>query len=278
MITDSAYIAAEKFAREHYENFPVVSVFIKKELRKHVAIIYWFARTADDIADEGNLPDNQKIALLNDFEFRLTSLLKGNYENDYEAALNNTITSCKLSQQLFYDLISAFRQDLTKKRYDSFNELLDYCSRSANPVGRLILELHGIRNEAAFYHSDQMCTALQLINFYQDVNIDYIRGRIYFPIDEMERFCVTEKVFELSENNLNLQKLVIYNVDRAADMLRQGKDLIKFLPGRLKFEIKWTILGGNEILSKIRKNKFNIFIRPKLRKSDFIRLLFKSIV
>ena len=107
MITDSAYIAAEKFAREHYENFPVVSVFIKKELRKHVAIIYWFARTADDIADEGNLPDNQKIALLNDFEFRLTSLLKGNYENDYEAALNNTITSCKLSQQLFYDLISA---------------------------------------------------------------------------------------------------------------------------------------------------------------------------
>jgi squalene synthase HpnC len=278
VITNSAYITAEKFAREHYENFPVVSVFIKKELRKHVAIIYWFARTADDIADEGNLPDDQKITRLNDFELRLTSLLKGNFENDYEAALYNTVTTRNLSPQLFYDLIAAFRQDLVKKRYASFEELLDYCKLSANPVGRLILELHGIRDLEAFYFSDRICTSLQLINFYQDVKIDFSRGRIYFPQDEMNRFCVTENMFELNENNLNLQKLVNFNIDRAGNLLDDGKNLLKYLPGRLKYEIKWTILGGNEILNKIRRNKLDIFIRPKLNKIDFLRLLFKSIV
>lgn len=278
MINESAYITAEKFAREHYENFPVVSVFIKKELRKHIAIIYWFARTADDIADEGNLPDEQKIRMLDDFQYRLTSLLKGNFANDFEVALNNTITSRNLSPQLFYDLIAAFRQDLIKKRYESFKELLDYCKLSANPVGRLILELHGIRNEEAFYYSDMICSALQLINFYQDVKIDYSNGRIYFPIDEMDRFRVTENMFELNQNSLNLQKLVNFNVNRAANILDEGKNLLKYLPGRLKFEIRWTILGGNEILNKIRKNKFDIFIRPKLLKSDFLRLLLKSIV
>jgi squalene synthase HpnC len=278
VINESAYITAEKFAREHYENFPVVSVFIKKELRKHIAIIYWFARTADDIADEGNLPDEQKIRMLDDFQYRLTSLLKGNFANDFEVALNNTITSRNLSPQLFYDLIAAFRQDLIKKRYESFKELLDYCKLSANPVGRLILELHGIRNEEAFYYSDMICSALQLINFYQDVKIDYSNGRIYFPIDEMDRFRVTENMFELNQNSLNLQKLVNFNVNRAANILDEGKNLLKYLPGRLKFEIRWTILGGNEILNKIRKNKFDIFIRPKLLKSDFLRLLLKSIV
>jgi squalene synthase HpnC len=278
VIKDSAYITAQKFAREHYENFPVVSVLIKKELRKHIAIIYWFARTADDIADEGNLPDEQKLIMLNDFEFRLTSLLKGNFETDYETALNNTIKSKNLSPQLFYNLIAAFRQDLVKKRYGSFEDLLNYCKLSANPVGRLILELYGIRNEVAFHYSDRICSALQLINFYQDVKIDYNRGRIYFPKDEMDRFSVTENMFELSENSLNLQKLVNFNVERAGNILEEGKNLIKYLPGRLKLEIIWTILGGKEILSKIRRNNFDIFIRPKLNKSDFLRLLIKSIV
>lgn len=278
MKIDSAYITAEKFAREHYENFPVVSVFIKKELRKHVAIVYWFARTADDIADEGNLPDDQKLTRLNDFEHRLESLLKGDYKNEFEAALNNTITACSLTPQLFFDLIAAFRQDLVQKRYKSFREILDYCNLSANPVGRLILELNGVKDEKAFYYSDRICTALQLINFYQDVKVDYSRGRIYFSTDEMEKYCVTENMFELNQNNLNLQELVKYNVNRAEQMLDEGKNLLKFLSGRLRYEIKWTLLGGSEILKRINKNKFNIFIRPKLRKSDFLRLMFKSIV
>lgn len=277
-VSESAYLSAEKFARAHYENFPVISFLVKKELRKHVAILYWFARTADNIADDPNLPDEEKMIKLNHFEGRLTSLLLGNYENDYETALHNTITVMHLTPDLFYDLLTAFRQDLIKKRYQSFEGLLDYCKYSANPVGRLILELNGIRDNSAFHYSDKICTALQLINFYQDVKIDHDMNRIYFPLDEMSMFAVTENMFELNKINLNLEKLVKYNIDRADKILEEGKKLVEFLPGRLKIEIKWTVLGGKEILNKIRKNSFDIFTRPKLSKIDFLMLLFKSII
>ena len=278
IVSESAYISAENFARAHYENFPVISFLVKKELRKHVAVLYWFARTADDISDDPTLNNAEKIIKLNHFEERLTSLLKGKYEDDYEAAMYNTITVMHLTQDLFYDLIVAFRQDLIKKRYQSFEELLDYCKYSANPVGRLILELNGIRNNNAFHYSDKICTALQLINFYQDVKIDYDMNRIYFPMDEMGLFAVTENMFELNKINLNLEKLVKYNIDRAAKILEEGKKLLEFLPRKLKIEIKWTVLGGMEILNKIRKNSFNVFTRPKLSKIDFLMLFFKSII
>jgi len=275
---ESAYISAEKFARAHYENFPVISFLVKKEIRKHVAVLYWFARTADDIADDPNLPDNEKIIKLNQYENRLTALIKGNCENDYETALHNTIHIKHLTPVLFYDLLTAFRQDLMKKRYQSFEQLIDYCKYSANPVGRLILELNGIIDNNAFHYSDKICTALQLINFYQDVKNDYNMNRIYFPKDEMNIFAVTENMFELNKINLNLEKLVKYNIDRAGKILGEGKNLLEFLPVRLKIEIKWTVLGGMEILNKIRKNNFNIFTRPKLNKYDFLMLLFKSII
>jgi squalene synthase HpnC len=277
-VSDSAYITAEKFAREHYENFPVISFLVKKELRKDIAIIYWFARTTDDLADDPNLPDKDKIINLTRFEERLTSLLKGNFENDYEAALYNTIKVKQLTHSLFYDLLTAFKQDLVKKRYQSFDEILNYCKYSANPIGRIILELNNIKDNKAFYYSDKICTALQLINFYQDVQIDYNLNRIYFPLDEMSNFAVTENMFELNKINHNLEKLVKYNVERAGKILEEGQKLLGFLPGRLKTEIKWTVLGGKEILNKIKKNNFNIFTRPKLNKFDFLLLLLKSIV
>lgn len=276
--SENAYKHAEKFAKEHYENFPVVSLFVKKTLRKHVAIIYWFARTADDIADDNNLPINEKIIKLNEFETRLTSLLQGDFNNEFEAALYNTIISMNLTTSLFYNLLSAFRQDLLKNRYQTFNELLDYCELSANPVGRLILELNNIRNDKAIYYSDKICTALQIINFYQDVKPDYKMNRIYFPIDEMAMFSVSENMFELNKINLNLEKLVKYSLDRVDELIEDGKNLLAFLPLRLKFEIKWTLLGGKEILNRIRKNNYNVFIRPKLNKFDFLNLMIKSIV
>jgi squalene synthase HpnC len=277
-MSESVYLSAERFARAHYENFPVISFLVKKELRKHVAVIYWFARTADDIADDPNLPDQEKMIKLNHFEARLTSLLLGNFENDYETALHNTIIVMQLTPDLFYDLLTAFKQDLIKKRYLSFQELMDYCNYSANPVGRLILELYGIRDNNAFHYSDKICTALQLINFYQDVKIDYDMNRIYFPLDEMSRFSVTENMFELNKINLNLEKLVKYNIDRVDKILEEGQKLLEFLPRRLKIEIKWTLLGGKGILNKIRKNSFDIFTRPKLSKIDFLMLLFESII
>ena len=273
------YSNAIKFAKDHYENFPVVSFLVPSELRKHVAIIYWFARSADDFADEGKLTVEERLSKLNKFENRLTELLKGNFNNNFEYALYSTIISKKLSQDQFYKLLAAFKQDVTKNRYASFEELLNYCGNSANPVGRLILELNNILDEKAFSYSDKICTALQLTNFWQDSEIDYNKERIYYPSEEFEKFNVTEKMFELKENNLNLKELVRYNVERTYKLFEEGRKLIPFLKGRLKYEIKWTIEGGEAVLRKISKNDFNVFqIRPKLKKVDFFILLFKALI
>jgi len=273
----SAYKSAIDFSKEHYENFPVVSLLVPRELRKHVAIIYWFARTADDFADEGNMSEDGRIEKLNDFENSLKALLNGNFKSPFEEALHQTIKQKNLTSQLFFDLLKAFKQDVVKKRYNDFDEVLDYCNCSANPVGRLILELYDVRNEGAFNYSDKICTALQLTNFYQDIEIDYEKGRIYFPQNEMEQFEVTENIFAMKENNVNLKMLLRHNIDRTQKMFDEGKNLLKFLNGRLKFEIKWTILGGEAILNKIIKNDYNIFnSRPKLTKTDFGALFIKS--
>lgn len=274
----SAYKDAERFAKSHYENFPVVSFLVKKELRKHIAVIYWFARTADDIADEGNIPDEKKIEELDHFRDKFTELLDGKITTGKGAALLATIDEMNLTVQYFYDLISAFRQDLVKKSYNDFDEIVDYCSRSANPIGRLLLELHDIRDMKAFGLSDKICTALQLINFYQDTKSDLQRGRIYYPLDEVEHFGLDGTLFDLKQNNLNLERLVKYNLDRAEKILNEGKELLKFLPLRLKYEIKWTILGGSEIINKIRKNNYNVLTRPKLSGFDVVKLLFRSFI
>jgi len=275
---ETEYKESERFARSHYENFPVVSFLIKKELRKHIAVIYWFARTADDIADEGDLSDVKKIEELDHFRDKFTEMLMGKITTGKGVALNNTIKEKNLNPAHFYDLISAFRQDLLIKQYGTFAEVIDYCSRSANPIGRLILELHNIRDNEAFILSDKICTALQLINFYQDTEIDIKRGRIYYPKEEMEQFSVNKQMFELNQNSLNLNRYIKFNLDRAGDMLKDGSKLLKFLPGKLRYEIKWTVLGGSEIIAKIRKNHYNVFIRPELSGLDFVRLLIRSFI
>lgn len=274
----SAYQSALSFTKNHYENFPVVSFLVKKELRKHVAIIYWFARTADDIADEGEVSFDERIDQLNSFELRFVNSLNGNFTDEFDEALYSTIAERKLSKEHFLNLLKAFRQDVVKTRYENFNEVLKYCSLSANPVGRLILELNKIKDEKAFKLSDKLCTALQLTNFYQDVTTDYKKGRIYFPIDEMQNFDITEKMFELKDFNPNFKLLVKLNVDRTEQLFNDGSSIDNCLDGRLKYEIKWTISGGTEILNKIKKNNYNIFIRSKLTKKDFFILLIKSFV
>lgn len=273
----NTYQSALDYAKTHYENFPVISLLIPKELRKHIAIIYLFARTADDIADEGNLSENERLQHLNDFEKSFNGLLNCKFKSPFEEALHQTIEEKNLTPQLFYDLLKAFKQDVGKKRYENFEEVLSYCRLSANPIGRLMLELFNIRNEEAFNYSDKICTALQLTNFYQDIEIDYQKGRIYFPQDELQRFEVTENIFAMKENNVNLKKLLRHNIERTQKMFDEGKNLLKFLNGRLKFEIKWIILGGEKILQKIREKDYNIFnARPQLTKTDFGALFMKS--
>lgn len=273
----SAYASALDFAKNHYENFPVVSLLIPKELRKHVAIIYWFARTADDFADERNFNEDERLQYLNDFENSLNDLLEKKFNSPFEEALHETIKQKNLTSQLFNDLLKAFKQDVVKKRYENFEELLFYCKHSANPIGRLILELFNIRSNEAFNYSDKICTALQLTNFYQDIEIDYQKGRIYLPVDEIQKYDVTENMFAKKENNVNLKKLLAHNIERTQKLFDEGKNLLKYISGRLKFEIKWTILGGEAILNKIKKNDFEIFnARPKLTKTDFGALFIKS--
>lgn len=275
---DLAYKEAMLFSKSHYENFPVASFLIPKDLRKHISIIYWFARIADDLADEGQFTEAERTQSLDLFEERLKNTLNVHFQDELDAALYNTIHSKKLSPKLFFDLISAFRQDITKKRYADFNELLNYCSRSANPVGRLILELYDIRENKAFEYSDNICTALQLTNFYQDISIDIKKGRIYIPQDELIKFKVSEKLIENNEINEYFKELIQFNIDRTLTLFENGRNLLQFLSGRLKFEISWTILGGMEILNKIKKSDYDLFKnRPVLSKLNMIRLLVKTI-
>ena len=221
----------------------------------------------------------KRIENLNKFEKRLSLLLNEEFKNSYEIALHNTIKSKQLSPNLFFNLLKAFKQDVFKKNYESFSELLNYCENSANPVGRLILELNDIRSDEAFYFSDQICTALQLTNFYQDVSIDLKKGRIYLPKDEMLRFGVDESKLNQNTTSEELKNLLIYSIERTQDMFDNGKNLLKFLNGRLKLEINWTILGGEAILKKIKKADYNVLQnRPKLSKIDFVKLFFKSVI
>ena len=274
-----AYFKSLKFAKSHYENFPVVSFLIPKNLRKHVAIIYWFARTADDYADEGNFSEGERLDKLNNFEFRMKQLLIGKAESDYEIALANTIYEKNLSADNFYNLLKAFKQDVIKYKYDNFDEIIDYCKHSANPVGSLILELFDIQKEEAIKYSNNICTALQLTNFLQDVSIDYKKGRIYLPQDEMDMLQITEKLFEDKENNHKLKQLVKHYIDRIQYLFDEGKKLYPFLSGRLKVEIKWTVAGGEEILNRIRKNDYNVLNnRPELSKTRMVSLLLKSLI
>lgn len=270
------YSEALDFTRNHYENFPVASYFFPKELQKHIAVVYRFAREADDFADEERYAGKDRIALLQNHEDKLKNALE-NETTGYWAALANTISEKKLSPDNFFNLISAFKQDVVKSDYENYDNILDYCSRSANPVGRIILELFGFSNELNIQLSDKICTALQLTNFWQDVGIDIQKERVYLPLDEMKSFGV--KKTNLSENSSseNLKKLIKFQVERTNDLFAEGRKLVNNLKGRLKLQIKLTILGGEMILQKIADNNYDVLkSRPKIKKNDYIVLLIKS--
>lgn len=272
---EQAYLNAIQFVKLHYENFPVLSFLLSKKLYKHVAIIYKFARMADDIADEGNLSINEREKQLNDYEKAFNDSLKNIFENDFWMALSNTILTQNLSTHNFTKLLTAFRQDITKTRYSTIDELLNYCENSANPIGRIILELHGIKNDEAFYFSDKICTALQITNFLQDVSVDFNKGRIYLPIEELNKFNVDENIFLLNKINSSFQKLMCNQVEQVSKYFDEGKKLLPFLPFRLKQQIKWTINGGQGILKKIVNLDYNVLnFRPKFSKLDLLKLLF----
>ncbi len=256
---------------DHYENFPVASVLLPVSLRAPVELIYRFARTADDFADEGNLSNEERLALLAGFSAELLKIEDGRIP---QTALFKELAPMIAERQLpvrhFHDLLSAFAQDVTRKRYTDLADVLDYCRRSANPVGRLLLVLYGAATAQNNAWSDNICSALQIINFLQDIAIDYANGRIYMPQDELAKYGISEAQFAANDVNAAWREFMAFEVARARAMLLAGAPLGRVLRGRLGLEMRMIIAGGERILRKIENNGYDVFRRrPVLRSPDW---------
>lgn len=271
-------------AREHYENFPVGSLALPKHLRHPVAMIYNFARQADDFADEGNHKPEHRLAMLDGYKKQLDIIKSGAKSNsNFFVEFGEIIRKHKLPLQPFYDLLSAFSQDVSKTEYANFDEILDYCDRSANPIGILLLHLFGKATPENLIYSNNVCTALQLINFYQDVAIDFDstfhEKRIYLCQDEMKEFEVTEAQIASQHVNIHWEHFMLFNIDRAEAMLKAGKPLENILPGRMGLEMRMIIGGGEQIIYKLKKVRGNIFKhRPTLKAWDWPLILLKTLL
>ena len=268
MVNDAvndAYAVCLQIAREHYENFPVASRLVPTSLRPHLAAVYAFARGADDIADEPGRTPAERLALLDEWSAHLRSPPR----SAVFEALADTRERFDLPLQFFDDLLSAFRQDVHTSRYETWDELFDYCRRSANPVGRVVLRLAGVVRPDADAWSDAVCTALQLTNFWQDLASDWRRGRLYVPhsvwgpagadTTDLDRGRMSEAWRQaLQECALVTERL-----------FARGRPVCDVLEGRLRYELRATWLGGTRVLGKIRDARFDVFgRRPTLRRAD----------
>lgn len=269
-------------ANHHYENFPVASIFLPQYLREPIGLIYHFARQADDFADEGDLSIEIRLTLLNGFRDELNLLhayIKP--QTAFFATLGHMIKAKKLPFEPFYNLLDAFSQDVTKTRYANYNEVLDYCKRSANPIGRLLLHLYGKSTPNNIQHSDNICTALQIINFLQDIAIDFKKNdgkqRIYMCQDEMLTFGINEQQIALELVDKRWQQFMQFNLHRVSVLLQAGKPLGRILSGRIGFEMRMIIAGGERIIHKLSKVNGDIFKRrPTLNKWDWVVILTKA--
>jgi phytoene synthase len=293
---DDAYAACERIARQHYENFPVASLLLPAAMRPHIAAIYAFARAADDFADEGNYAPDERLALLDDWGNRLRtsagtvacdranpesrSLLLGpSVDADrIFLALGHTIRSCSLPAGLFEDLLSAFRQDAGTNRYATWDEVMDYCRRSANPVGRLVLRVAGHADARLDQASDSVCTALQLTNFWQDLERDWQKGRLYVPRADYERLGARLEDLDARVMSPAWRDTLSEMTARTRRLFEDGRAVCDGLGGRLRYELRLTWLGGVRILDRLEQKGFDVFAaRPTLGKSDVPALLWSAV-
>jgi squalene synthase HpnC len=264
----------------HYENFPVASLLLPAPLRQPVSVIYRFARTADDFADEGDLPAHARLALLEGYRAELRRLEAGRPPvTPLFQELREVIAAHRLPFAPFYDLLDAFSQDVSKLRYASFAEVMAYCRRSADPVGRLMLCLYGRSDAANVAASDSVCSALQLINFWQDVEIDFLKNRVYLPQDEMKQFGVTEEQIAARDTSGGWWNLMRFQIERARSLLLSGAPLAVRLPGRIGLEIRAVVQGGLRILEKLERVHGDVFRhRPVLGAFDWPLILCRAVV
>lgn len=264
----------------HYENFPVASLLLPARLRRPVAVLYRFARSADDLADEGAAPPEERLAQLARYRAELSRIERREpVQAPLFRELQQVVDAYALPLPLLHDLLDAFSQDVRKKRYAEFAELLDYCRRSANPVGRLLLHLFGRTTDPDLRQSDAICTALQLINFWQDAGLDYAKdGRIYLPQDEMAFHKVSERHLQEQRCDEPWRALMKRQVDRARALMLSGAPLGRRLPGRVGLEIRATIQGGLRILEKIEAVGYDVFRRrPVLAALDWPLVLARAL-
>lgn len=270
-------------AVDHYENFPVASLLLPAGLRAPVATIYRFARSADDFADEGNADPADRLDALAAYGAQLERIAAGTSPADAPQGamfsdLARVIAQFGLDVQLFHDLLSAFSQDVVRSRYATYAEVLDYCRRSANPVGRLMLGLYREQSPENLQCSDRICTALQLINFWQDIAVDLAKDRIYLPLEDLERFGVDAKALAASAQRAPFRELMQFETDRARLLLLAGAPLAHALPGRIGLELRLVVQGGLRVLEKIERVQFDVFQRrPVLDAGDWVRVALRAL-
>lgn len=282
---DRAYEWCARVAREHYENFPVASLLLPKRMRPAISAIYAFARRADDFADEPGPTNAERLRLLDDWGRRLQDVasratdgtFRGSSERSHDdlvfIALADAISRHRLPISLFEDLLSAFRQDVVTTRYSTWAEVLDYCRRSANPVGRLVLRVAGYDSRALDAQSDAICTALQLTNFWQDFGVDWQRGRLYLPIDDRDRSGADERDLRAGRWTDGWRKALELVINRTRELFVAGRPLCDAVSGRLKWELRVTWLGGRRVLDKVHASPNALLERPTLTRGDLLILL-----
>ncbi|MDD5241465.1 MAG: squalene synthase HpnC [Sulfuricella sp.] len=265
---------------QHYENFPVASVLLPKRLRHPVSIIYAFARAADDFADEGDLEDATRLSLLSNFRSELDGISAGIAPTTpLFVDLAEIVAHHHLPLQPFYDLLNAFSQDVTTKRYANLGEVMNYCQRSANPVGLLLLHLYGAATERNIGYSNAICSSLQLINFLQDIAIDYHdKNRIYLPQDELAKYGIAEAQIARGDCGGLWKPFMLSQIERTRKLLQAGAPLGTILHGRIGLEMRMIIMGGETILRKLHKSGGDIFNhRPMIKSGDWIYMLYRAL-
>ncbi|MCL2876190.1 MAG: squalene synthase HpnC [Betaproteobacteria bacterium] len=267
----------------HYENFPVASLLLPANLREPVEAIYAFARSADDIADEGDIPPEKRLNQLATYRSALDDIESGGLPSmcglpPLFARLARTILNNNLPLKPFYDLLDAFQQDVYKKRFDDFNDLADYCRRSANPIGRLLLMLFNADKSENYSLSDCICTGLQLVNLWQDIADDWKKGRIYLPMQDMANFKVTEEDITASRCDERWQALLSFEVARARSILNTGAPLARRLPGRIGWELRLIVAGGLHILNRIEAVGYDVFARrPRIGHAGKLAVIWRAL-
>jgi hydroxysqualene synthase len=271
----AAYAECRRLARRHYENFPTASYLVPPDKRDALAAIYAFARYADDVADEPGVEN--RLEKLADWRAELNASYEGSISHPVFLALHDSAERFRLSRENFENLLRAFASDVVVNRHRDFTSLLAYCTRSANPVGRLVLELFGYHDPHLFELSDHICTALQLANFWQDVAVDFSRDRIYLPQEDMQRFNYTLDDLRAQRCDRRWQDLMALEIARTRELFERGRCLPEEVQPKLCTQLRLTWLGGTEILSRIEAASGDVFRhRPSLRKWDFLRLYLRA--